>query len=273
MNPRARAYYAPDPAPGVYAISATNLQGVHFADHDQFAWFREKEPLHKLGHSIFLYEVPATGEPVDLLLSGLQMDDLPPGSLARLGSNDVRPRWIEAEQSVILPAGENAWLARPSGQSPPPALAPYVQEALEGMNEGDGIEIGRYNPRPFQSATLARFLAAGAAVSLLETQILASDSAHIELVTAWRKEGPPQALQLFVHALDENGRLVAQWDGLGAAWEGWLDGDVLLQRHLLTLPPDAAAPLTLVSGVYDPLTGARWQTEEGVDAFELQFEN
>ena len=70
MNPQSRPFVPSNPAPGIYAISATNIQGVHFADHDQFAWFREREPLDKLGHSIFLFQVPGYGSPATLLLSG-----------------------------------------------------------------------------------------------------------------------------------------------------------------------------------------------------------
>jgi hypothetical protein len=46
------------PEPGVYAISATNLVGAVFPDHEIYAWFRQREPAAKVGYSIFIYEVP-----------------------------------------------------------------------------------------------------------------------------------------------------------------------------------------------------------------------
>jgi hypothetical protein len=46
------------PEPGVYAISATNLVGAVFPDHEIYAWFRQREPTAKVGYSIFIYEVP-----------------------------------------------------------------------------------------------------------------------------------------------------------------------------------------------------------------------
>jgi len=49
------------PEPGVYAISVTNLVGVHFPDHDLYAWFRARPPDAKIGYSLFIYEVPADG--------------------------------------------------------------------------------------------------------------------------------------------------------------------------------------------------------------------
>jgi len=45
------------PPPGVYAISATNLQGVMFPDHHFFQWFKDQKPDAVIGHSIFVYKV------------------------------------------------------------------------------------------------------------------------------------------------------------------------------------------------------------------------
>jgi hypothetical protein len=45
------------PAPGVYAISATNLEGTLFENHNLYAWFRERKPDAAIGHSIFVYTV------------------------------------------------------------------------------------------------------------------------------------------------------------------------------------------------------------------------
>ena len=47
-----------EPGPGVYAISATNLQGARFRNHDVYAWFRARKPDAVIGHSIFVYSVP-----------------------------------------------------------------------------------------------------------------------------------------------------------------------------------------------------------------------
>jgi 4-amino-4-deoxy-L-arabinose transferase-like glycosyltransferase len=47
-----------DPGPGVYAISATSLQGARYQNHDVYAWFRVREPDAVIGNSIFVYRVP-----------------------------------------------------------------------------------------------------------------------------------------------------------------------------------------------------------------------
>lgn len=270
MNPQTRSYYAANPAPGVYAISATNLQGVHFSDRDQFATFREREPVDKLGHSIFLFEVPATGEQVDLILAGMQMDHLPPAASEHLGTNDVRLRWVDPQQSLIVPAGDQAWLAYPSGQDFHPALASFLQGSLGDMSRDDGFELASYNARPFQDSELAFFSAEAGLASLEHVQVMESDSSSIVLQTAWQQNGPAQPVQIFVHALAEDGRIVAQWDGLGAAWEGWHEGDTLLQMHELSLPEaESMTEVRLVTGLYNPQTDSRWQTESGADHFEI----
>lgn len=46
-----------DPPAGVYAISVTNLQGVFFANHELYNWFRARKPDAVIGHSIFIYRV------------------------------------------------------------------------------------------------------------------------------------------------------------------------------------------------------------------------
>ncbi|MFN2134640.1 MAG: phospholipid carrier-dependent glycosyltransferase [Candidatus Promineifilaceae bacterium] len=273
MDPAARPFYPPDPAPGVYAISATNLQGVQFADHDQFAWFRERQPLDKLGYSIFLYEVPARGEPAALVLAGLQMDELTPEAFARLGGNDLEPRWVDPAQALIIPGSDRAWLARPAGTSLQPLLANRTAEILTDEAVAGEVALARYNAAPFQEEVLARFSAADAALALLDIQLhedkdLDPARSGVTLLSVWRQDGQPRPLQLFVHALDADGRIVAQWDGLGAAWQGWLQGDRLLQVQELSWP-ESAQPVTLVTGVYDPQTGERWQTDAGQYTLEL----
>lgn len=42
---------------GVFAISATNLQGVYFKDHNRFSWLKRYQPEEKIGYSIFIYEI------------------------------------------------------------------------------------------------------------------------------------------------------------------------------------------------------------------------
>lgn len=78
----------------------------------------------------------------------------------------------------------------------------------------------------------------------------------------------PISYNVFIHLVDSAGNIVAQADGVPANWErpttGWLPGEVILDRHTLTLP-DALpeGPLALRVGLYDPSTGERLQTADG----------
>jgi hypothetical protein len=111
-NPFTRSYYPHNPAPGIYAISATHLQGVVMDpdEWDTYAWFRDKLPFAKAGYSIFLYRVEPTGPPVDVALSGLQVDELTLETFAAFGSNDVRLHWFDARTSFVIPS-QPGWTA------------------------------------------------------------------------------------------------------------------------------------------------------------------
>ncbi|MGD9099921.1 MAG: glycosyltransferase family 39 protein, partial [Anaerolineae bacterium] len=104
-NPFTRTYAPHAPTPGVYAISASHLQGVVFKPEqwDTYAWFRDKTPFAKAGYSIFLYRVEASGPPVNVALGGLQIDELPPEIFQSFGSNDVRLRWFDPQTSSVWP--------------------------------------------------------------------------------------------------------------------------------------------------------------------------
>jgi hypothetical protein len=42
------------------------------------------------------------------------------------------------------------------------------------------------------------------------------------------------------HLIAQDGRAVAVGDGLGAPIENWQAGDLIVQRHVLEIPPDTA---------------------------------
>jgi hypothetical protein len=51
-----------DLEPGVYAISANNLNGLFFKDPNLYKTFRERKPDFRAGYSILLYEYPFQGD-------------------------------------------------------------------------------------------------------------------------------------------------------------------------------------------------------------------
>lgn len=79
---------------------------------------------------------------------------------------------------------------------------------------------------------------------------------------------------VFVHLLAEDGRLVAQHDGIPAMGQrpifDWLAGEYIVDRHMLEWrEPEYSGPARIRIGLYDPLSGERLLTTEGDDGYLL----
>jgi hypothetical protein len=270
MNPEAQPFYPFDPAPGWYAISATTVQGVHFADHAQFDYFRTREPAAKVGYSIFLYEQPAYGTPVDVLLANGQIDELTPEDFNRFGTNDTTLRWFDARQAIILPdGGRPVWLIQFGENILNPELKPFV--TANNTYESVSYQMSEVTPN-FTEIDPRRMLLfqSGGKISQIGATPIRIDQDGATITTFWRQEGEQAPVKIFVHMLDEHGNIVAQWDGFGAAWEGWREGDVLVQLHHLDWPETLpSGNLRFITGLYDPETNLRWRSFGGEDVVVL----
>lgn len=248
MLPGRNPLYAADPAPGIYAISATNLQGVHFANHDQFAWFRAREPIAKIGYSIFLYDVPAHGEPASLALPlGMDMSTLPPEFFAALHTNDIRPSWYQSGSSYLVPA-HNGWLV----QSQSKFFFPNTAVQLGHTALQDGVmnyQLMRVVQTPAPPTT---WLADFGVARLVAVDQVRHTAAENLLYTTWQTTAADdgRALKIFVHALDANGNIIGQIDGLDVA--SWQAGDWFAQSHTFAA---TSQPIHYRIGLYDSATG------------------
>jgi hypothetical protein len=79
---------------------------------------------------------------------------------------------------------------------------------------------------------------------------------------------------VFVHLLDEAGNVKGYGDGEpgdGAyPTTGWLPGEYLADLHTVTVAPDASpGAYRLAVGLYDPTTGQRLKTSDGLDQVVL----
>ncbi len=86
---------------------------------------------------------------------------------------------------------------------------------------------------------------------------ITDEAGELELI--WGTERMlPWSLHLFIHLLDEQSLIAAQWDGVPVDWSrptsGWLPGEYVTTRHRFELPPGR---YDLRLGWYDPRTGAR----------------
>jgi len=126
------------------------------------------------------------------------------------------------------------------------------------------VEIGA---RLGEIATLAGF-------SLEPTIPYLQPGASVTVTIVWQAESTAdESYHVFLHLLDPGGRLVAQSDGVPAAWTrpttGWLPGEVITDTRVLSIPSDAPpGGYTIQAGLYLP-SGARLATPEGSDAVPL----
>ncbi len=110
----------------------------------------------------------------------------------------------------------------------------------------------------------------------------------LSLTLYWRADPPlTRSYHVFIHLVDEAGNLVAQADGIPAAWlrptTTWRPGEVITDGHWIDLPPELPEGLYhLYVGLYEP--GAqRLSVESGgqvmadgrllLDALELEVGN
>lgn len=82
---------------------------------------------------------------------------------------------------------------------------------------------------------------------------------------------------VFVHLLAEDGRLLAQHDGIPAGGQRstseWLPGEYIIDPHEMTWRETGyTGPARIAVGLYDPTTGARLNTENGSDAYVLPLD-
>jgi hypothetical protein len=88
----------------------------------------------------------------------------------------------------------------------------------------------------------------------------------------WRaKQETGTGYKVFLHVLDEAGRVIAQSDAVPASWArpttSWLPPEVIEDVHVLSVPPDNS----LVVGLYEPATGRRATTSAGADHITLEL--
>ncbi len=257
-------FYPPLPSAGQYVLSATQLRGVYLQNPARFAWFQEREPVDRIGYSLFVYDVPPTGPAVGLGLAGIGPAMIASADYAIFQSNDVTPRWFDARASLLWPGGdsERVWTAVGEGHLPTHPLLTqfYPAPMLTGVQELDGrlwqYRLYAWDASPF--AELREETVVGDPVSFLGHQLVPGEGV-LHLLTVWRVTQTPAAeVKIYTHLLDVNRHLVAQHDGLDVAWHALQPGDEFAQLHPIPLPPDLPpGQYTLQIGLYRAEDGVR----------------
>jgi hypothetical protein len=259
-----KTYYPDDPPPGKYAISVANLMGGIWIDRAAYAFFRDRAPDTTIGNSIYLYTIEPRGEPANVSLSGLQIDQIDPLTYGQFNTNDVRPRWFDATSSLIAAPGET-WVAVAENQLIAPELRPMF-EGTDPITRTKLLDEDRtyalYHFDLAQRLILASQQAAPLSAKFGDTAELLGyhlkrDEQDLTLVTYWRAGvSILTPLQMFVHVLGPDGSIAAQQDRLDVPAFGWRGGDVIAQVHRIAVPPDLAGGAVAI-GLYNPDTSAR----------------
>jgi len=253
-DPRAVAFASWNPAPGLYAIGATVLQGPYAPDVNTYAWFRGREPLLRLGNALWLYRVPPREKPAWIAICA-EVPFSPEAVSERLGVHDLRVLWPDCAQTVVYPAGSQPGVIVDKADE---ATLPTAEVDVLLRSSAGEVEYGTHwlsglGPTPEVARSevevdgpldfLGYTLDAGGA----------APGVDVILQTYWRvREVPGRPLSLLAHLLGPDGITVAVGDGLGFPIEQWQPGDVIVQQHVLSTPADA------YPGEYIVITGGYW---------------
>ena len=240
------------PAPGIYAISASNLQGVALAERDLYAWFRAQTPVAHVGHSILIYDVPERPADGGTVVLGVPMSALGDGERALL-ARGASVRQYDPATGMILPFALDAsrvWFVAPEL----PGWGRLVRQEPEYLVFQAAFEPA--HPRDPD----ARF---GSFVRMLSHQVgtasLSREDALVVSVEWGVEQSPHRAAMSFAHLLDANGDYVAGWDGLTSPATCWQPGDRIRQTYRMPLLPSLAPGVYQVEvGWYDTHTMERW---------------
>lgn len=262
-------FAAANPAPGVYIVSVSHLQGLGVDDPDLLDWFRHQPPIEQLGFTTNVYNVPssAQGEWVGYcndpvaLLSPEESDRL-------LGTAVTRRVYFDCRNSWVLPAGgQPGWYILPQGESTDWPLSRAHPEHMR--------LVYRHRPSNFWPSfdiyywdglldVTDRFAGQTAVSNQEDTPlpITVGDAAQLigyeqngaDWWTVWQASQPAaQPLTIAGHLYGDALPPTVS-DGLGFSGEQWQAGDIIWQRHAFA--PEVNGRY-LETGLYNYVTGER----------------
>jgi 4-amino-4-deoxy-L-arabinose transferase-like glycosyltransferase len=229
---------------------------------------------------------------VTVALGSTQIDQVPPSAFEELWhTNDLALRWFDSATSCILPPAPDVWyvLNRSAGEDA--LLCPHWEEAheiaqLPGRGGKDDLYLYRLRTdetaqtrwldelqrdsqmiisdeidfAPGEAPDVRREVAPplwfGDRLNLLGYDLssrLLRPGETWHAVTYWRVAADGgRPLKAFVQVLDDAGNPRTQYDGFDVPAIGWRQGDILAQRHTLTIPEDLEPGRYWVQcGLYD----------------------
>jgi 4-amino-4-deoxy-L-arabinose transferase-like glycosyltransferase len=286
-----------NPTPEWYAISATVLQGAYSPEPDLLDWFRRREPVAKVGYSIFVYRVePDPDPPTWLGVCYAPQPVMGDAEIAhRFGRDDLRVVGFDCGQTWVYPAGDGAgWYLVPAASDGSGTLAELLLGDAEviyrerGLRDVRGYTVYRWRGEPARGGPALEELApireawaspalvpdddpvtplpvpadVGGQLVFLGYRLSSEHVApgdEVVLTTVWRVTAQPEAppLSVFAHLVGPTGA-ASVGDGLGFPAIQWSPGDVFVQRSRLSVPPETVPGRYWVEvGLYSLADGER----------------
>jgi hypothetical protein len=201
-----------------------------------------------------------------------------------LRNDAVELRWFDARTSVLLPQMDMGRVLI-SGFTPLPAMlegyfSTAVLEETLPMRETDldrPLNIYVVNQPEMSKEWQKRLVAVDAsfadAVELLGFDLQTgkvAPGAEVQIVTLWHVKQPLEDAVIFTHVVAPEGAPIAQADQIGVPSYAWHPGDLFLQLHQFTIPPDTpAGSYPLAFGIYTQTDGVRMPLTGGSQTGDL----
>ena len=299
-----------DPEPGTYVISASTLRGSQLVDQEMYNWFWHREPDEIIANALLVYYVPEP-DPRSTWLAQCITPSVPlsPSDVEEgfgQEADRLRLAYFDCAQSWLYPdgGGTSGWyvLHREVATGGDPFVEQRTSQAQVSFEQRvprrtPPLTVFTWTPAQPIPASVGSVWAApsewlpqqavaeGMPVTLpvsldgpltfmgYETYSIGGE---VTLLTWWRvKESSSRPFSLMGHLLDEHGRPVSVGDGLGVPLDQLHAGDVIVQRHNLTLPDAPEGQYWLQTGVYWLDTMERWsvivQEQRGGDRFVFPY--
>jgi hypothetical protein len=240
-----------NPAPGVYVLSASSLQGIPLADINTYDYFRHRQPTARIGYALFVYDLRPVKPKPDWAAScaapvpPLESADLSTG----LGRDDLRQVYFDCSQNWVLPGNSSrGWIILPYAQAHDTGTfsARWLSQANLVFEQRQSFEAPPFSIflTSGEPDMLTRDMSPltgtfGQTAQLMGYRLdrsIVRPGQSIELLTFWRVTGqPPAMLSVMAHLVTNDGRAMAVADGLGFTADQWQVGDVFIQRHVFQI--------------------------------------
>ncbi len=203
---------------------------------------------------------PSTMDPVTIALS--------------MHSRDLNLRYFGSDSTaaplttIIIPhveQGNSSRITRPSIRDFAPELENVLQEWGAAVHDFGSFVLYEISEEQVASPPRALETIFGDELKLLGFDSDRGCAAgRCRLLTYWQVlESPAEGRRFFLHAVDQTGNLIGQFDGLDAPATYWQQGDYLIQHHALAY--EGQEPVELRLGVYQPDSGRRLLAQDGQD--------